>query len=350
MKIAFFDSKQYDVKYFGEVNKKFGFSIEYYETRLNTDTVKLAEGSDAVCAFVNDKIDKDVIGRLAGYNIRLIALRCAGYNNVDIKAAFEKIHVVRVPAYSPNAVAEHTVALLLALARHIPQGYNRVRDGNFMLNGLVGRNLNNRVAGIVGTGKIGKIVASILKGLGMTVIAYDKFPDEKWSKENAVAYCALDELCKKSDVISLHSPLNSETHHMINEKTLSLMKDDVLLINTGRGALIETKALIKALKTRRIGGAGLDVYEEEDKYFFEDWSNTIIQDDVLARLLTFPNVILTGHQAFLTVEALTAIANTTLENIDEFKNGKKLTNEICYKCVENGPTPDCSRGKTGVCF
>ena len=358
MNIAFFDTKPYDRMYFDDVNKKYNFSITYYDTHLKNDTVKLADGSDVVCVFVNDKIDKNVINKLVEYNVKLIALRCAGYNNIDIKAAYGQIHIVRVPAYSPNAVAEYAVALILSLMRRIPQSYNRVRDGNFLLNGLVGRNLNGRTAGIVGTGKIGKITALILKGMGMSIIAYDKYPDKKWSEENNISYCALDELYQKSDVISLHSPLTPETYHMINDKALSMMKKDVLIINTGRGALIETKSLIKALKTRSIGGAGLDVYEEEEKIFFEDWSNTIIQDDVLARLITFPNVILTGHQAFLTDEALTAIANTTLENIDLFMNSvqnsalnqAKPVNEICYQCVDTGPTMDCNRGKTGKCF
>ena len=350
MKIAFFDAKPYDKKYFDKANSKYNYSIFYYDTHLSGDTVKLAEGSDVVCAFVNDKIDKFVIDKLVEYNVKLIVLRCAGYNNVDIKAAYNRIHIARVPAYSPNAVAEYAVALILSLSRRIPQSYNRVRDGNFLLNGLVGRNLNGRTAGIVGTGKIGKITALILKGMGMAVIAYDKYPDKNWSEANNIAYCTLEELYRRSDVISLHSPLTPETHHMINEGAISMMKKDVLIINTGRGALIETRALINALKAGNIGGAGLDVYEEEDKLFFEDWSNTIIQDDVLARLLTFPNVILTGHQAFLTDEALSSIASTTLENIDQFLNQAKLENEICYQCTENGPTVNCSRGKTGFCF
>ena len=350
MKIAFFDTKPYDRKCFDDVNKTYKFSITYYDTHLKSDTVKLADGSDVVCAFVNDKIDRDVINKLVEYNVKLIAMRCAGYNNVDIKAAYNKIHIARVPAYSPNAVAEYAVALILSLIRRIPQSYNRVREGNFLLNGLVGRNLNGRTAGIIGTGKIGKIAASILKGMGMAIIAYDKFPDKKWSEENGISYCALDELYQKSDVISLHSPLTQETYHMINDETLALMKNDVLIINTGRGALIDTMSLINALKAKKIGGAGLDVYEEEDKLFFEDWSNAIIQDDVLARLLTFPNVILTGHQAFLTEEALAAIANTTLDNIDQFMNHAKPVNEICYKCIDSGPTTDCNKAKTGKCF
>ncbi|MCL2139820.1 MAG: 2-hydroxyacid dehydrogenase [Treponema sp.] len=350
MKIAFFDTKPYDRKYFDEANKKFNFTLEYYDTRLSDATVRLAEGSDVVCAFVNDRLDNNVINKLMEYNVKLIALRCAGYNNVDIKAAYNNIHIVRVPAYSPNAVAEHAVALILALIRHIPQSYNRVREGNFLLSGLVGYNLNGRTAGIVGTGKIGKITAEILKGFGMTVIAYDKFPDNKWAEKNSVLYGTLDELCQKSDIISLHSPLTSETYHLINEKTLSMMKNDIIIINTGRGGLIETKALVNALKSKKIGGAGLDVYEEEDKYFFEDWSNTIIQDDVLARLLTFPNVILTGHQSFLTDEALAAIALVTLENIQQFVKKEKLANEICYQCIDNGPTKDCNKSKTGKCF
>ncbi len=349
-RIAFFDTKPYDELYFDAANKDYGYSFEYFETRLDQHTVKLAAGADAACVFVNDRIDEAVIDSLLEHGVKLVALRCAGYNNVDIKAAYQRIHVVRVPSYSPHAIAEHAVALLFALVRHIPQSYNRVRDGNFLLNGLTGRDLYGKTAGIVGTGKIGKIVASILSGIGMRIIAYDKFPDTAWAADTGVEYCEFTELCKRSDVISLHSPLTAETYHIINKENLDLMKDNVILINTGRGGLIDTKALIHALKNHRIGGAGLDVYEEEEKYFFQDWSGAIITDDTLARLLTFPNVIITGHQAFLTDEALTAIARTTLENVRLFFAGGALPNEICYQCVGVEQTPDCNRSKTGACF
>jgi D-lactate dehydrogenase len=248
-----------------------------------------------------------------------------------MKEAEGKIKVVRVPAYSPNAVAEHTVALLLSLTRHIPQSYNRAREGNFLLSGLVGRNLSGKTAGIVGTGRIGRIVAGILKGIGMKIVGYDVYPNTKWAEEEGVAYTDLDSLCGQADVICLHSPLTKETHHMIGEHTLSLMKKDAVIINTGRGGLLDAKALIRALKEKRIGGAALDVYEEEDKYFFEDWSESIITDDTLTRLLTFPNVLITGHQAFLTAEALNAIADTTMDNVKNFFASGDLTNEVKYQ-------------------
>jgi D-lactate dehydrogenase len=348
--VAFFDAKPYDEMYFNAANEDYGFSFEYFETRLDRHTAKLSAGADAVCVFVNDTVDNETLDILDNQGVKLVALRCAGYNNVDIKAAYQRIHVARVPSYSPNAIAEHAVALLFALSRHIPQSYNRVREGNFLLNGLTGCNLCGKTAGIVGTGKIGKIVAAILSGVGMRIIAYDKFPNTAWAAEAGVEYCEFADLCAQSDVISLHSPLTEETYHLVNEDALALMKSGVILINTGRGGLLDTKALIHALKKRRIGGAGLDVYEEEEKYFYQDWSGSIINDDTLARLLTFPNVLITGHQAFLTDEALTAIARTTLENIRLFFAGEPIPNEICYQCSGLEQTPDCKRGKTGMCF
>ncbi|MDR1468256.1 MAG: 2-hydroxyacid dehydrogenase [Spirochaetaceae bacterium] len=346
IKIAFFDTKPYDKQSFDKANENFGFAITYLETRLDARSAELAHGADVVCAFVNDRLDAETASILERGKTKLIALRCAGYNNIDLKAVWQKIHVVRVPAYSPYAVAEHAAALLLTLTRHTHQAYNRVREGNFLLNGLIGRDLHDKYVGIVGTGKIGKIASDIFRGFGMHILAYDKFPDEEWAKKTGAAYVALDELCQKSDVISLHSPLTPETRYLINEHRLSLMKHDVVIINTGRGALIDTKALVKALKKGHIGGAGLDVYEEEEGYFFEDWSSIAIKDDVLARLLTFPNVIISGHQAFFTNEALGAIADTTLGNIKDYVERNVLPNEICYKCGSK----DCTKEKFKRCW
>jgi D-lactate dehydrogenase len=344
--VAFFDAKPYDRIYFDAANEKFGFNINYFETRLSAATVGLAANAAVLCAFVNDKIDGEVIAALEKKHLRLIALRCAGYNNIDLKAVWQKIRVARVPAYSPYAIAEHAAALLLALTRHLPQAYNRAREGNFLLNGLTGRDLHGKTLGVVGTGKIGKIAADIFRGFGMKIIAFDKFPDEKWAAASGAAYVGIDDLCRQSDVITLHSPLTPETYHLVNAEKLALMKKDVVLINTGRGALIDAAALVEALKNQRLGGAGLDVYEEEEDYFFEDNSLQAIKDDVLARLLTFPNVIITGHQAFFTAEALSAIAQTTLENIRQFLADGALPNEICYKCGAS----ECPRPQTGKCF
>ena len=335
IKIVFFDTKNYDKEIFDKANEQYKYNIEYLETKLNIISADLVKGAYAVCIFVNDKVDADVIEKLVRNNIKLVILRCAGYNNIELKAAFEKIHVARVSAYSPNAIAEHTIALLLTLTRNIHKAYNRVREGNFLLNGLVGRNLYEKTAGIIGTGKIGKITAEILLGFGMNVVAYDKFPSETWASEKNVEYMDLETLCKQSDVISLHSPLTKDTYHLINEHLLSLMKKDVCIVNTGRGALIDTRSLINALKKKCIGGAALDVYEEEELYFFEDKSLSAIEDDVLARLLTFPNVIITGHQAFLTNEALKAIAETSLGNVRDFVEKNIIPNEICYYCEKN---------------
>jgi len=331
-KIAFFDARPYDRRSFDEVNKNFGFEITYFETHLNSHTVELTAGFDTVCAFVNDTLDRPVIEHLHQHGIGLIALRCAGYNNVDFQSAFEKVHVVRVPAYSPHAVAEHAVALMLALNRKTHRAFYRTRNGNFSINGLLGFDMYGKTAGVIGTGKIGKCLIDILKGFGMRVLAYDTFPDKKYAKAQGFEYVSLDELYHQSDIISLHCPLTPETDHMINARTIANMKKGVMLINTGRGRLIQTEDLIEALKSGQIGSAGLDVYEEENEYFFEDFSNQIISDDMLARLLILPNTLITSHQGFFTTEALRNIAETTLSNIAEYFDDGYLENEICYKC------------------
>ena len=329
MKIAFYDTRSYDRDAFTVANKDYLYNIDFFDFRLSEKTAMTAAGYDAVCVFVNDKLDKETIEILKENNIKLIILRCAGFNNVDLEAAEAAgIVVVRVPAYSPHAVAEHAVALLMALTRKIPQAYLRTRSGNFTLDGLTGRDLCGLTAGIMGTGKIGKCMADILAGFGMNIILYDVYPDNKWADKKGYKYVTLMDLFTNSDVISLHCPLTDDTKHVINDKSLSLMKKDAVIINTGRGALIETAALVKALKQNLIGGAALDVYEEESKYFFNDWSVNVISDDVLARLLTFPNVIVTGHQAFLTTDALEAIARVSLQNAADFMDGKELINQV----------------------
>ena len=346
VKIAFFSSKSYDIEYFSLINKKFNFNIKYFSNRLDIDTVSLAKGYNVIVIFVNDVVNKEIADILFNNGIQLIALRCSGYNNIDLSATYKKIHVVRVPSYSPYAVAEHAVALILSLNRKIHKAYYRTRDGNFNLEGLLGFDMFNKTVGIIGTGKIGKVVIKILNGFGMKILAYDKNRDEEYKKLYNFEYVDLDTLYKKSDIISLHCPLTEETFHIINKNSISKMKDGVMLINTGRGHLIDTIALIEGLKTGKIAYAGLDVYEEETDYFFKDFSNSFIQDDVLARLLTFNNVIITSHQGFFTKEALYNIANTTLNNIKDYFEGNRLLNEICYKCDENF----CIKEKTGRCW
>ena len=321
-KIAFFDTKKYDIESFDRNNSK--FEIIYYEDKLNKKTVVLANGCDAVCAFVNDDINKDVIDLLYSFGIKVLLLRCAGYNNVDIKYAYNKIHILRVPAYSPNAVAEHAMALLLCLNRKIHKAYLRTRDFNFNINGFTGFDLAGKRVGVIGTGKIGVEFISICKGFKMDVVAYDPYPNPNLD----VAYVTLDELFNTSDVISLHCPLTSSTKHLINEEAIKKMKDNVVIINTSRGGLIDSKALLYALHDKKIKAAGLDVYEEEANLFFEDNSNEIIQDDVLALLISLPNVIITSHQGYLTEEALDNIASITLKNFDDYLNGLNLENEI----------------------
>jgi D-lactate dehydrogenase len=340
--VAFYDAKPYDKIWFDSLSEQYGCEIKYFDFKLNTETAPLAKGADVVCIFVNDNADGEVVKILHGNGVKLIALRCAGYNNVDFKSAYEKIHVVRVSDYSPAAVAEHAMALLLTLNRKTHRAYSRTRDNNFSINGLIGIDLVGKVAGVIGTGKIGRVFAGICKGFGMEVLAYDPYPAD----DSDIKYVGLDELLEKSDVVSLHCPLTPDTRHMINSNSLNKLKPHAIIINTSRGALIDTSALIEALKNRRIGGAGLDVYEEESEYFFEDLSDTIIEDDELSRLLTFPNVLLTSHQAFFTEEAMREIAYTTLENIKEFYADGALANEICYKCGK-----PCDKEKTnGRCF
>ena len=327
--MAFYDTRKYDQESFTEKNKEFLYNIEFFDFHLNERTALTAKGFEVVCVFVNDNLNEKTIAILKECGVKLIALRCAGYNNVDLKAAAQAgITVVRVPAYSPHSVAEHAVALLMALTRRIPQAYMRTRTGNFTLNGLTGRDLNGLTAGILGTGRIGRIMAEILSGFGMNIEAYDVYPDNDWAAKHGFKYVQLTRIFADSDVLSLHCPLTEETKHIVNTQSLQLMKRDAVIINTGRGALIDSAALVHALKKQTIGGAALDVYEEESKYFFDDWSVNVIRDDTLARLLTFPNVIVTGHQAFLTTNALKAIAETTLGNIRSFYAGEELANQV----------------------
>lgn len=328
VKVAFFDTKPYDEASFRKTNERFGFDIRYHKGHLNRDNVMLTKGADVACIFVNAVADADVINELVANDVKLIALRCAGYNNVDLKAANGRIKVVRVPAYSPYAVAEHTLALMLTLNRKTHKAYSRTREGNFALNGLMGFDMHGKTAGIIGTGKIAKILIQILRGMGMNILAYDVYPDAEFAKQYDVTYTSLDELYRGSDIISLHCPLTKETEYIINEDSIAKMKDGVMIINTGRGKLIHTHALIEGLKDKKIGSAGLDVYEEESEYFFEDHSNFVMDDDILARLLSFNNVIVTSHQAFFTKEAMQNIAETTLQNIQDFVEGKVLVNEV----------------------
>ncbi len=324
IKIAFFDSKPYDKIYFDKHKEGYSAQIKYIEYKLNSDTAYLAKGYDAVCAFVNDDIDEETIHALKNLNINIIALRCAGYNNVDLKAAKDNIKIVRVPGYSPYAIAEHTMALLLTLVRKIHRSYNRTRDYNFSLYRLIGFDLKGKTIGIVGTGKIGKVFTDICKGFGMNILAYDPYPD----KSLDVKYTDFDTICKECDIISLHCPLTKENFHIIDKKSLSKMKKGVIILNTSRGALIDGEDLLNALREQTVGGAGLDVYEEETDFFYEDYSYKIINDQVLSGLISMPNVIITSHQAFLTHEALESIAETTLSNLKDFFDGKELINEV----------------------
>lgn len=327
-KIAFFDTKPYDRASFDEVNQRYGFDIVYHKGQLNRNNVILTKGMDAVCIFVHDSADAEIIREMADNGVKLLALRAAGFNNVDLGASEGRIRVVRVPAYSPYAVAEHAVALMLALNRKIHRAYWRTRDGNFSLHGLMGFDMNGKTAGIIGTGKIARILIHILKGFGMNILANDVYPDERFAREAGFTYVPLEELYKRSDIISLHCPLTEQTRNMINEESIAMMKESVMLINTSRGQLIHTNALIEGLKSKKIVAAGLDVYEEEEDYFYEDKSDKIIDDDVLARLLSFNNVIVTSHQGFFTREAMRNIAETTLQNIQDFTEGKPLVNEV----------------------
>lgn len=327
-KIAFFGAKPYDIASFDKVNEKYNYDIRYYKGHLNPNNVVLTQDADAVCIFVNDTADATVINAMVNNGVKLLALRCAGFNNVDMKAAKGKLPVVRVPAYSPYAVAEYSLALMLSLNRKIHRAYWRTRDGNFSLNGLMGFDMHGKTIGIIGTGKIAKILIRLLKGFGMRILAYDLYPDMKFAEGEGISYVSLDELYRESDIISLHCPLTDQTKYMIDKDSIDKMKEGVMIINTGRGQLINTNDLIEGLKEKKIAAAGLDVYEEEGEYFYEDKSDKIIDDDVLARLLSFNNVIVTSHQAFFTKEALHNIAETTLQNIDDFRHHRPLVNEV----------------------
>lgn len=324
-KIAFFDTKPYDRTYFDKYGKN--YEITYFEEKLNHHTAKITEGFDGVCAFVNSNINKMAIERMHERGVQILAMRCAGFSNVDIAAAAGKLAVVRVPAYSPHAVAEHALALLLALNRRIYRAYIRTRDFNFNINGLTGIDLYGKTAGIIGTGKIGRTFIDLCKGLGMKVIAYDPYPAEG----SGIEYVPLDTLFRESDVISLHCPLTESSYHIIDREALGKMKDGAFLLNTSRGALVDSEALLEVLTAGKLRGAALDVYEEEANLFYEDMSDKIIKDDTLALLVSRPNVLITSHQAFLTEEALDNIASVTIQNFDEFFAGKPLTNEIKLK-------------------
>ena len=345
IRIAFFDSKKYDIESFDRLKDEYGYEIKYFNSRLTEDNAVLTKGFDAVCVFVNDVISKTVQDILIENGIRLIALRCAGYNNVDMTSAYERIHVVRVPSYSPHAVAEHAAALMLTLNRKIHRAYSRTRESNFNIAGLEGFDLYGKTAGVIGAGRIGRAMISILKGFGMNVLVYDYHRDPEYAEKAGIKYSEMDEIYEAADIITLHCPLTPETRHLINSDTIFRMKDGVMLINTSRGHLINTESLIAGLKSGKIGSAGLDVYEEEANYFFEDFSGSLVTDDILARLLTFNNVIITSHQAFLTKEALANIASTTLDNINEFFAQGPLVNEICYRCGK-----ECIKEEGRRCF
>ena len=329
MKVVFFGTQPYDRETFDRLAPEYGIEIVYHRSDLDACNAVLAQGADAVCLFVNDRADAPAIARLREAGVRLIALRCAGFNNVDLEAAACcGLPVVRVPAYSPHAVAEHAVALMLALNRKIHRAYWRTRDGNFSLHGLMGFDMYGKTAGIVGTGKIARELIRILLGFGMEVVAYDPFPDADYAAQSGIGYLPLEELYARSDVISLHCPLTDRTRRMIDARAIAMMKPGVMLINTGRGMLIRTEDLIEGLKSGRVGAAGLDVYEEEAGYFYEDTSDRVMDDDMLARLLSFRNVIVTSHQAFFTREAVDNIARTTMENLAAFDRRGELRNEV----------------------
>lgn len=329
VKISFFDTKPYDKLTFDFANKKYGFEISYLESRLKPVSAKLAQGSSVVCAFVNDEIGAETVEALSAAGVKLIAMRCAGFNNVDLKSACKKMRVIRVPEYSPSAVAEYALGLVLCLNRSINRAYCRVREGNFSINGFMGFDLKGKTFGIVGMGKIGRAFAKVLSGLDVKILAYDVFKDKALEKSLNFTYASLAEIYAQSDVISLHCPLTKENEYMINSESISQMKRNVIIVNTSRGKLIDTRALVHGLKKGLIAGAALDVYEEEAKYFYEDCSNRAISDDILARLLTFPNVLVTSHQAFFTREAMQNIADITLSGIKDFVEGRALKNDVC---------------------
>ncbi len=324
MRVAFFDAKPYDISSFEGFCERTGICFKFFETKLNEDTVELAHGYDAVCVFVNDTVNAAVIDKLCELGVKTVALRCAGFNNVDLAHAKGRIRVVRVPAYSPYAVAEHAMAMLLTSIRRIHKAYIRTRDFNFSLGGMTGFDLHGKTVGIIGTGKIGRVFADICRGFGMRILAYDKFP----SPDSGLDYVDLETLFAESHIISLHCPLTEETHHLVGEESIAKMRRGVVILNTSRGALIDTEALIGGIKNRHVGAACLDVYEEESDFFFEDYSGHIVDDDTLARLISMPNVIVTSHQAFLTEEALSNIAETTVQNLVDLAETGKCINEV----------------------
>ena len=327
-RIIFFDIKDYDREFFEKYGKNYNYEMSFFKSRLSLENVHLTKGYDVVCAFTNDDIGKETIDAMAENGVRLLAMRCAGFNNVSLKDIHNRFKVVRVPAYSPHAIAEYTVGLILAVNRKINKAYVRTREGNFSINGLMGVDLYGKTAGIIGTGKIGQILIKILKGFEMKVIAYDLFPNQKVAEELGFEYVSLDELYANSDIISLNCPLTKDTQYMINRRSMLKMKDGVILVNTGRGQLIDSADLVEALKDKKVGAVALDVYEEEEDYFFEDKSTQVIEDDILGRLLSFYNVLITSHQAYFTKEAVEAITVTTLNNIKDFIEGKPLVNEV----------------------
>ena len=344
IKVAFYDAKPYDRSSFEHYGKLHDVQFRFLEIKLSEDTVELARDCDAVCVFVNDNVNAKVIDRLYEMGIKLIALRSAGYNNVDVRAAFGKIHVVHVPAYSPYAVAEHAMALLLTSVRRIHKAYNRTREFNFSLSGLTGFDLHGKTVGVIGTGRIGRIFIDICRGFGMNVIAYDAYP----APDSGIDYVTLEELFHRSDIISLHCPLNDSTRHMIDRKAIDSMKKGVIIVNTSRGALINAEALLDGIRARKVGAACLDVYEEEADIFFEDRSGHILNDELLSRLISMPNVIVTSHQAFLTEEALNNIADTTVNNILScFEKDGLCDNELCYRC---GNIERCRKERKERCF
>lgn len=328
--VAFFDTKPYDLTWFDRLKTNYGISFKYLDNKLNADTAILASGCSGVVAFVNDDLGTETIDNLCRAGVGAVAMRCAGFNNVDLRHADGRLRVFRVPAYSPNAVAEHAIALLLCLNRKLHRAYNRVREYNFSLKGLEGFDLKGKTVGVVGTGKVGRAFIDICLGFGMEVIAYDPYP----SDISGVEFVGLNDLCRRSDVISLHCPLTKDSHHLINTETLDMMKQGVYIINTSRGALINSEALLEAIKSGKVAGAGLDVYEEESDFFYEDVSGSIIQDDKLKLLLSTPNVLVTSHQAFLTGEALHNIAQVTLQNLSDCFYGRANDNEIVYSKVK----------------
>ncbi len=335
MKVAFFSSKSYDQQFFNEANERYNQELLFLEPSLTEQTKSLAYNYPAICVFVNDHLDADIIESLSAHGLKVIALRCAGFNNVDIETAVKhNIKIVRVPAYSPHAVAEHAVALILTLNRKTHKAYNRVREHNFSLERLTGFDLYGKTVGVVGTGKIGSVFCQIMQGFGCNILAYDKYPSNELASKH-VDYVSIEELLSESDIISLHCPLTPDTYHMINKQSIAKMKQGVMLINTSRGSLIDTQSAVEALRTGKIGYLGIDVYEQEDALFFKDLSEMVIRDELIMRLMGYPNVLITAHQAFFTANALRQIAGTTLKNIIDFEAQRPLANEVTLQMLNN---------------